>query len=142
MPDDIVDARLAGAGDGAAVEGLRARNHHESRSQRGGDRYAAGRPKEVPTGATVLVGTIDGCVVGYATLRKSGDAAVLDELFVEPEARKVGVGNVLVELAVELATGWGCRAIESVALPGDRHTKNFFEAHGMVSRLLHVSRPL
>ncbi len=32
--------------------------------------------------------------------------------------------------------------IDSVALPGDRETKNFFEAHGMVSRLLRVSRPL
>jgi hypothetical protein len=47
-----------------------------------------------------------------------------------------------VSAASELATGWGCEYLDSLVLPGDRTTKNFFEAHGMVSRLLRVSRPL
>jgi hypothetical protein len=48
----------------------------------------------------------------------------------------------MLRVAESLASQWGCAAIESVALPGDRDTKNFFEAHGMVSRLLLVSRTL
>jgi hypothetical protein len=54
----------------------------------------------------------------------------------------VGVGDRLIDAAAELAGGWGCAYLDSVVLPGDRETKNFFEAHGMVSRLLRVSRPL
>lgn len=138
----MIAARVAGAADGAAIERLRERNHLDIGALRGGSQYLAGRPRRLPPELTVLVGTIEGVVVGYALVRREVDAAVLDEVYVEPEARKVGVGDALVELAIALATEWGCGAIESVALPGDRHTKNFFEAHGMVSRLLHVSRPL
>ena len=34
----------------------------------------------------------------------------------------------------------GALAIQSVALPGDRATKNFFETHGMVARAIIVHR--
>jgi GNAT superfamily N-acetyltransferase len=89
-----------------------------------------------------VVGTIGDVVVGYASVSNRHGLASLAELFTEPEARGVGVGDAMLRAAETLASQWGCAAIESVALPGDRDTKNFFEAHGMVSRLLLVSRTL
>ena len=90
----------------------------------------------------VVARVIGDAVVGYAAVSRGRGMASLAELYTEPEARGVGVGDAMLRVAEALASQWGCAAIESVALPGDRDTKNFFEAHGMVSRLLLVSRTL
>lgn len=138
----MLAARLEANGDRPAVEQLRAQNRAALASLKGGERYATTLPSVLVDDPSVLVGTIGDAVVGYAVMRYDDGTAVLDELYVEPEARHVGVGHRLIELAIATASARGCGWIESVALPGDRHTKNFFEAHGMVSRLLRVSRPL
>ena len=66
--------------------------------------------------------------------------ALIEELYTEPEARGVGVGRRLIQ-AVELwARATGCIGIESMALPGDRDTKNFFEAAGLIARAIVVHR--
>ena len=62
--------------------------------------------------------------------------AVVEEIFVEPEARAVGVGESILGALLEVAKERGALAIQSVALPGDRATKNFFETHGMVARAI------
>ena len=54
--------------------------------------------------ALVLVGTIDGAVIGYLvarveTLRDGAVLGSLSDLYVEPGAREVGVGEELVEQA-------------------------------------------
>lgn len=90
----------------------------------------------------VLCGTIDDQVVGFATLVRRGTQARLVELFTHPRARRVGVGTALLTAAADTAAGAGCSELESVALPGDRETKNFFESHAMKSRLLVVGRHL
>jgi hypothetical protein len=36
----------------------------------------------------------------------------------------------------------GCFGIDSLALPGDRSTKNFFESFGLVARAIVVHRSL
>lgn len=95
----------------------------------------------------VLAGTIDGAVVGYAMaheepLEDGGRVAVLTDVYVEPDARGVGVGAALLDAAVAWATERGCRGIDSAVLPGMRASKNFFEAAGMVARLIVVHRPL
>ena len=96
--------------------------------------------------ATVLlVGTIDGTVVGYGLMTMGAVAdgsgqAVVEEIFVEPEARAVGVGESILGALLEVAKERGALAIQSVALPGDRATKNFFETHGMVARAIIVHR--
>jgi GNAT superfamily N-acetyltransferase len=97
--------------------------------------------------ATVVVGTIDGVPVGYAVattevlVDKTLIAAVSD-LFVEPDARQVGVGEALMDLLTEWATARQCIGIDATALPGDRHTKNFFESFGLVARAIQVHRSL
>ena len=94
---------------------------------------------------SVYLGTIDGVPVGYgmvtvSTVSDGSLHAVVDELFVEEGARQVGVGEALIEALVADAQARGALAIQSLALPGDRATKNFFESQGMVARAIVVHR--
>ena len=52
----------------------------------------------------------------------------------EPEAREVGVGELLLDTVLRWAEARGCFGIDSIVLPGNRETKNFFETAGMVAR--------
>ncbi|MCU1354016.1 MAG: acetyltransferase family protein [Acidimicrobiales bacterium] len=95
----------------------------------------------------VVVGTIDDTPVGYGVVRleplHDGTAiARVEDLYVEPEARGVGVGEAVMDLLVATATAWGCTGIDALALPGDRHTKNFFERFGLTARAITVHRTL
>ena len=95
--------------------------------------------------AALFVGSIDDVVVGFATLTietlRSGETlGVVEELYVEPEARSVGIGEVLAGVIVELCTDRGCRGIDALALPGHRAAKNFFEGHGFTARALVMHR--
>jgi GNAT superfamily N-acetyltransferase len=95
----------------------------------------------------VLVGTIDDVVVGYSvtrleTLRDGGRLGVVEDIYVEPGARAVGVGEALMDAVVEWCTAQGCVGIDSIALPGNRETKNFFESFGLVARAIIVHRSL
>jgi len=94
---------------------------------------------------TVLLGCIDGTPVGYglmtvASVSDGSLQATVDELFVDPEARSVGVGETIIEALKADAMERGAVAIQSTALPGDRATKNFFESQGMVARAIIVHR--
>jgi ribosomal protein S18 acetylase RimI-like enzyme len=91
--------------------------------------------------ATVLVGTLDDHVVGYGVaeieiLRDGSRLGVISEIFVQPEARAVGIGEVLVERLVAYCVDAGCIGVDASALPGDRQAKNFFERAGFTARLL------
>jgi GNAT superfamily N-acetyltransferase len=94
----------------------------------------------------VLAGTLDDVVVGYAaahieTLRDGGGRlGVIDDLYVEPEARGVGVGEALVGDMIAWLQESGCRGADGLALPGMRATKNFFEAFGFTARAIVVHR--
>jgi GNAT superfamily N-acetyltransferase len=105
------------------------------------------RAQIVDTDAMSVVGTIDGVVVGYAiaaveVLADGGRLARLTDLYVEPDGREVGVGELLLESVLAWATETGCFGIDSIVLPGNRETKNFFESAGMVARAIIVHRPL
>jgi len=95
----------------------------------------------------VAAGTIDDVVVGYAVVRDEvvadgGHLGVVEDLYVETGARGVGVGEALMNLIVDWAAEHGCFGIDSIALPGDRATKNFFESFGLVARAIKVHRSL
>ncbi|MBV8949825.1 MAG: GNAT family N-acetyltransferase, partial [Actinobacteria bacterium] len=66
----------------------------------------------------------------------------LDACYVEPEARGVGVGRALLDDLVRWFESTGCRGVDAAALPGDRDTKNFFEAAGFKARLITMHRAL
>jgi ribosomal protein S18 acetylase RimI-like enzyme len=98
-------------------------------------------------GACLAVGTIDGQIVGYGVAEThdvEGDPrlGVIRDLYVEPAAREVGVGEAIAGLLIEFLAGQGCAAIDAYALPGNRATKNFFESHGFTARLLVMHRLL
>jgi ribosomal protein S18 acetylase RimI-like enzyme len=95
----------------------------------------------------VVVGTIDGTVVGYGAvqaerLHDGETLAVVTDVYVEPDARGVGVGEAVMGLLLRWAEERGCVGVDSVALPGDRATKNFFESNGLVARAITVHKPL
>lgn len=95
----------------------------------------------------VVLGTIDDAGVGYGVahlqlLTDGSRLAVVTDLYVDPEARGVGVGEAVMDELIAWATEKGCFGIDSHALPGDRHTKNFFESFGLVARSLTVHREL
>lgn len=89
----------------------------------------------------VLAGTLESSVLGYATgrveaLRDGRCLGVIDDLFVEPDARAVGVGEAMMDRLLEWFRLRGCAGVDSTALPGARETKNFFEESGFTARLL------
>jgi ribosomal protein S18 acetylase RimI-like enzyme len=97
--------------------------------------------------ALLLVGAIDDAVIAFAAvvveqLRSGARLGVVTDLFVEPEAREVGVGEVLVDALVEHCRAAGCIGVDATALPGHRAAKNFFETHGFTARALAMHKHL
>jgi GNAT superfamily N-acetyltransferase len=95
----------------------------------------------------LLVGTIDDAVVGYGTarvevLRDGASLGVVDDIYVEPPARGVGVGEAVMSALVEWCAARGCIGVDSIVLPGDRASKNFFESFGLVARAIIVHKSL
>jgi ribosomal protein S18 acetylase RimI-like enzyme len=91
--------------------------------------------------ACVTVGTIDDHIVGFGTaeveqLRDGTRLGVIAELFVDPEARAVGVGEAIAKDLVAFCAHAGCMGIDAFALPGNRAAKNFFERSGFTARSL------
>jgi len=95
----------------------------------------------------VAVGTFDGAVLGYIVvrteaLRGGGVLARTTDLYVEPEARGVGIGEAMMDLVLAWCRDRSCTGIDAGALPGNRATKNFFERFGLVARAIVVHRSL
>jgi GNAT superfamily N-acetyltransferase len=91
--------------------------------------------------ALVVAGTIDGVVVGYGVVRveQLGDGSrlgVIDDIYVQDEARGVGLGEAMMGDMVSWCVGRGCFGMDAMALPGHRSTKNFFEESGFTARKL------
>jgi GNAT superfamily N-acetyltransferase len=130
----------------------------EQTESRGGRIWSAREARAVPAesslaalvedrGALVLAGTIDDAVVGYAVavtevLRTGDRLGIVTDVYVEPEAREVGVGEALLDRVVAWCEEAGCIGIDALALPGNRQTKNFFESFGFTARAIVVHRRL
>jgi GNAT superfamily N-acetyltransferase len=127
----------------------------EKTDQKGGPVWArreARRQPEVTLAAAVqaadhevAVGMLDGTPVGYGVARfealtDGGRLGVVEDLYVDPGCRDVGVGEALMDHLLAWCRGQGCFGVDSLALPGDRATKNFFESFGLVARAIVVHR--
>jgi ribosomal protein S18 acetylase RimI-like enzyme len=91
--------------------------------------------------ALLLLGTLDDVVIGFAAvvvepLRSGTSLGVITDLYVEPDAREVGVGEALIDALVDHCRAHGCIGVDATALPGHRAAKNFFEGHGFTARAL------
>ena len=97
----------------------------------------------------VLVGTIDGVPVAYSVVRvehlsDGTRLGVIDDIYVDPQAREVGLGEAMMEDLIAWCTERDCFGMDAMALPGHRSTKNFFEESGFTARKLvmyHSLRP-
>lgn len=92
----------------------------------------------------LLAGTLHDSIVGVAALQARSDPPVgsFDLLYVEPDARGVGLGAAMVETGIDWLRGTGCSGVDVVALPGARDTKQFLEGAGMVARLIVMHRAI
>lgn len=130
----------------------------EQRESKGGDVWVRREARQPPfearladelgsPEAEVLVGTLDDAVLGYGVavvevLPDGGRLGVVTDLYVEPGGREVGIGETLMQALVDWCGTQGCFGVDSLALPGDRATKNFFESFGLVARGIIVHRKL
>lgn len=149
-------ARPATTSDVEAIEAINQRRRSEMEGQRGAEMYLAREASATPVGPRivaaieapqthVIVGAYDDVVFGYAVanieeLNDGTQVTILTDFMVDAEARGSGIGEAMMNLLVDEAKAAGCRGIESVALPGDRETKNFFESFGLKARMLTVHR--
>ena len=153
-----VSARPAAGADLAALAELAAEAVGELTPERGGAGWRRQSARPVPTdlsleadledeGSHVVAGTIDGTIVGYGVVRAEellggGLLGVISDLYTVPGARGVGVGEAVMDALIDWCRQRGCFGVDSLALPGDRHTKNFFESFGLVARAIVVHRSL
>jgi ribosomal protein S18 acetylase RimI-like enzyme len=155
-------ARLATEADLAEIADLARRAVAELAQGRGGDvwrrREARQEPLEAEIAAgidhdvgghpgLVVVGTVVDAVVGYGVvhlddLADGGRLAVVDDVYVHHDARGIGVGEAMMDEMVGFARREGCVGIDALVLPGDRHSKNFFETFGLTARAIIVHRSL
>ena len=151
-------ARRAAEADLASVAGLATQAISELSELRGGSVWSRLEARPDPQleslardlrtdDALVVVGTIDDAVVGYGAIRlvelhDGSTVGRVSDIYVLPDARGVGVGEAMMELLMAWAGRRGCIGVDSLALPGDRDTKNFFETHGLVARAITVHRRL
>jgi GNAT superfamily N-acetyltransferase len=151
-------ARPATGDDVARLAELVAEAVAEQADGRGGRIWSVREARAVPAEASlaalvadpealVLAGTIDGTVVGYAVavteeLRTGERLGVVTDVYVDPGAREVGVGEALLDRVVAWCEGQGCIGIDALALPGNRNTKNFFESFRFTARAIVVHRRL
>lgn len=142
-------ARRATPDDRARVSELAEVARSEIGSQvRGGTVFVNREVLADPFAAGVLVvGEYDGAVVGYGSgrteeLRNGTRLGVVDEVFVEGEARGVGIGEAMLGELLAWFRSEGCVGVDAYALPGMRETKNFFETFGFTARLLVVHHRL
>jgi len=154
----VIEARDATMADLPRLAALATLAIEELEVMRGGQVWAArtARPRPVETSieaaiadpsVLVLAGVIGGTVVGYSVtrvedLRDGSRLGVVDDIYVHPEGRAVSVGEAMANRIVAWCTELGCRGIDSLALPGNRDTKNFFETFGFKARAIVVHRPI
>jgi ribosomal protein S18 acetylase RimI-like enzyme len=90
----------------------------------------------------LLIGSFDGVPFGFLLARaepllvQGGDERIgaIRFVYVAPEAREVGIGESMRELALEIMRQRGISRFDAHVLPGHRLAKNFFEQGGFSAR--------
>jgi len=154
----IESARLAADDELPTVALLAAEARAEIEASKGGPMYLRREGRALPylesfeaqasdERGAVVVGLIDASIVAFATvshceLRDGAQLAEIQEIYVLPDARGVGIGEFMLDVIMDWARERGCERLEGSVLPGNRHGKNFFERAAMVTRVLRVSTAL
>jgi ribosomal protein S18 acetylase RimI-like enzyme len=154
----VESARPAEVADLKRIVDLARQAVEELRQERGGSLWARREARREPMDASLagmltdetqhlVVGTLDGVILGFGSVRSElladGDRlAVVGELYTDPGARAVGIGEAMMDALVGWAREHECIGVDALALPGTRETKNFFETFGLTARAIIVHRDL
>lgn len=147
-------ARPATAADTDVLVALVRQALAATRAQRGGLLLADGERRRPPAervadaidrpGRVAVAGEFEGAVFGVLLAHTEetsiGAIGVVDELFVEPEAREVGIGDAMVAQAITWVEESGLAGLDIPVLPGDRHMKNLCERSGLSARQIVMHR--
>jgi GNAT superfamily N-acetyltransferase len=94
----------------------------------------------------LVVGMLDTVTVGFASVycerQRREPIATIELIYVQPDARQVGVAEAIVGQVMRWASELGCIGVDAPALPGSRTAKAFFEDNGFTARLLLMHHPL
>ena len=135
--------RIATAADAQCWQEL----EQQAQGNNAGARGAAALFAEQPisfigdgAGGFTLIVEVDSVVVGFTTVQISkvagSSVATVVRVFVTARARRVGVGDALINAAQQHARQANCVRIDALSLPGDRDTKNLYERNGLTARLI------
>lgn len=130
--------RPSSSDDSRAIDAHRELSQREARDYRG-------RVQEVaPSSRTVcFVAGVGTTVFGSIELsQNSTDSWAITHVFVEKDAREIGIGDALVQYAMAFLQDEKATWIAGQAQPGDRALKNLFERHGLVAQTILVGRSL
>jgi ribosomal protein S18 acetylase RimI-like enzyme len=95
-------------------------------------------------GTILLIGTIDAYPLGFILAREEAmlmqaqgeKIGSIRFIFVDHDAREVGVGEVMRERVMEVFRDRGITKFDAHVLPGHRLVKNFFESGGFSARTI------
>lgn len=149
-------ARVATAADLGFLAELWERAVAELDGQRGGALLAGSLYRSDPRAAlksafddpdrVLVIGNIEGVAVGFASAlcdrQRREPVGVIEIIYVDPDARQVGVAEAIVKVVMHWSAELGCVGVDAPALPGSRSAKAFFEDNGFIARLLIMHRPV
>jgi GNAT superfamily N-acetyltransferase len=97
---------------------------------------------------TVYLGEFEGVPMGFLVWREDdllpqadgARVATIRLIYTTPEARRVGVGEAMMERFLVDAESRGIVLFDAIVPPGHRHAKNFFESNGFKARRIVMHR--
>jgi ribosomal protein S18 acetylase RimI-like enzyme len=154
----VESCRPAGPGDLARIVELATLMHAELTPLRGGELWADRDSWPTPletayaallerADALVVVGALDDAVLGFGVavverLRSGRILGRITDLYAEPEARDVSLGDTMCGALVAWCQDHGCSGVDVGVLPGHRAAKSFFETQGFAARSITMHRPI
>lgn len=135
---DVVFVRASTINDAATIERHREMSQVESASYRGSVPAIAPRERSI-----TFVAGVGNTVFGSLSLtQQSTTSWSVLHVFVEPDAREIGIGDALVLHALAFLREQNATWLGAQAQPGDRALKNLYERHGLVAQTILVGRDL
>ena len=142
--DPLIDLYRAGADEMTTIKAAWAQLDGRVEPAADSFRHDIGDPQTL-----VLIGQIDEAAVGYVVAQlidrlpqAGGLHALVREIYVDPEARAIGLGEELINAVIAWASEHGAKSAEIRVLPGHRSAKNFCEENGFTARLLLMHKDL
>jgi ribosomal protein S18 acetylase RimI-like enzyme len=93
---------------------------------------------------TVFAARVDGHIAGLLVLAvlelPTGTEARIEDVVVDPAARRLGLGRALVSAALEAATACGARHVELTSAPHREAARNLYRSLGFAQRETGVFR--